>query len=134
MIDLMCNILSQEDYVDLVARIDGPSNATRLVNFILDMLLNHRISSQGSTTTGHIMQRARRFMLKIISKTPIIPPSLIVTGISIPVDCDYIGCGGFGRVFKGERRGEVVALKVLFKSDNQVVSLFFLEFSLYCDS
>ena len=128
---LVCEILHREDYVGLATRIDDPSDASHLLDFILDMLLNHRISS---SAVVDVTWRARRFMLKLISKTPIIPPSLIVTGISIPVDCDYIGCGGFGRVFKGERRGEVVALKVLFKSDNQVVRLFFPELSLYCDS
>ncbi|KAF8324229.1 hypothetical protein F5887DRAFT_1147419, partial [Amanita rubescens] len=66
------------------------------------------------------LRRVRRFILKIISKIPIIPPSMIVTGVSIPDDRDYIGGGGFGRVFKGERSGEVVALKVLYKSENQV--------------
>ena len=119
----MCSILSREDYVGLATRIDDPLDASHLLDFILDMLLNHRISSSATDIT----RRARRFMLKVISKIPIIPSSLIVTGVSIPVDRDYIGCGGFGRVFKGERRGEVVALKVLFKSDNQVVRLFVLE-------
>ncbi len=95
------------------------------------MLLNHpaslnrRVSivSGREFTTADIMRRVRRFILKVISKIPIIPPSLIVTGVSIPDDRDYIGGGGFGRVFKGERSGEVVALKVLYKSENQVVCL-----------
>ena len=121
----MCHeILSQEHYISLVTQIDDPSDASHLLDFILDMLLNHRIS--GSAIVD-ITRRARRFMLKVISKIPIVPPSLIVTGVSIPIDHDYIGCGGFGRVFKGKRHGQVVALKVLFKSDNQVVRLFVLE-------
>ena len=74
-----------------------------------------------------IAWRARRFMLKVISKIPIIPPSLIVTGINVPVDRDYIGGGGFGHVFKGKQQGRVIALKVLYKSDNQVVCLFVFE-------
>ncbi|KAF8333689.1 kinase-like domain-containing protein [Amanita rubescens] len=59
-------------------------------------------------------------MLKIISNISIIPPSLIVTGVTMPAGRDYIGSGGFGRVFKGELRGAVVALKVLYRSENQV--------------
>ena len=34
---------------------------------------------------------------------------------------EYIGGGGFGDILKGELRGEVVALKVLYKTDNDVV-------------
>jgi len=36
-------------------------------------------------------------------------------------ELEYIGSGGFGRVFIGELRGAAVALKVLYKSDNDVV-------------
>ena len=120
-------IISQEDYIHLVTQIDNPSDAGELLDLILNMLLNHHILSQDSTMPDISARRARRFMLKIISKIPIIPPSLIVTGVNIPVDRDYIGGGGFGHVFKGERRGKVVALKVLYKSDNQVVCLFVFE-------
>ncbi len=62
-------------------------------------------------------------MFKIITRIPVIPPSLIVTGVSIPEKRDHIGIGGFGRVFKGKLQGAVVALKLLYKSDNYVVSL-----------
>ncbi len=40
----------------------------------------------------------------------------------MPEKRDYIGSGGFGRIFKGELQGAAVALKVLYKSDNNVVS------------
>ena len=40
----------------------------------------------------------------------------------MPAECDHIGSGGFGRVFIGELQGAAVALKVLYKSDNDVVS------------
>ncbi|KAF8332885.1 kinase-like domain-containing protein [Amanita rubescens] len=39
----------------------------------------------------------------------------------MPAERKYIGGGGFGRVFKGEWRGKIVALKVLYKPDNQVL-------------
>jgi hypothetical protein len=116
----MCDILSREDYINFSAQIEAP-DATNLVDFILDMLRNHRVTDQ-NTVTVNIARRARRFMFKVISKTPVIPPSLVVTGVSVPAEGDYIGGGGFGRVFKGELRGSIVALKVLYKSDNDVVS------------
>ena len=60
-------------------------------------------------------------MLKVIQKTPVLPESLNVTGIRIPAQ-HYIGRGGFGQVFKGELRGEIVALKLLYKADNNIAS------------
>ena len=35
---------------------------------------------------------------------------------------NYIGCGGFGHVFEAKMGEEVVALKELYKPDNDVVS------------
>ena len=61
-------------------------------------------------------------MLKVITKTPVIPKSLIVTGITMPAERDSIGYGGFGHVFKGKRGRKNVALKVVYKADNNVVS------------
>lgn len=61
-------------------------------------------------------------MIKIISRIPVIPQSLIVTGVRIPGERHYIGGGGFGRIFAGELQGTAVALKVLHKSDNTLVS------------
>ena len=67
-----------------------------------------------------LKRRARRFMLKVITKTPVIPESLTVTGVRT-AEHDHIGRGGFGYVFKGELQGDIVALKVLYKVDNNVV-------------
>ena len=61
-------------------------------------------------------------MLKVIKKMPVLPESLNVTEIRIPAQHDYIGHGGFGHVFKGELRGDIVALKLLYKADNNIVS------------
>ena len=63
-------------------------------------------------------------MLKVIKKMPVLPESLNVTEIRIPAQHDYIGHGGFGHVFKGELRGDIVALKLLYKADNNIVSCF----------
>ncbi len=61
-------------------------------------------------------------MIKVISKTPVIPPSLIVTGVKMPVKRNYIGSGEFGCVFRGKLQGAAVALKLLYKSEDEVVS------------
>ena len=60
-------------------------------------------------------------MFKIVSETPVMACSLIVTGVSMPAERDYIGSGGYGRIYKGDLHGAVVALKVLYKSDNNAV-------------
>jgi len=64
-------------------------------------------------------------MFKIISKMPIIPTSLFVTGVSMPVNREYIGGGGFGQILKGKLKGGAVALKLLYKTDNEVVRCLF---------
>lgn len=89
---------------------------------MLHLLRDGRLSNLN--TTVDINRRARRFMLKIIKQTPVIPESLIVTGISVPAERDYIGRGGFGYVFKGELRGNAVAMKVLYKADTNIVSFY----------
>ncbi|KAF8321905.1 kinase-like domain-containing protein [Amanita rubescens] len=61
-------------------------------------------------------RRARRLMLKMITKTPVTPSSLFVKGINAKVDYDYVGRGGFGFIFKGELKGAAVALKLLYKT------------------
>ena len=60
-------------------------------------------------------------MLFRSKKMPVLPESLNVTGIRIPAQHDYIGRGGFGHVFKGDLRGDAIALKVLYKTDNNNV-------------
>ena len=72
-------------------------------------------------------------MFKIISETPVVPRSFIVTGVTMPDKRDYIGRGAYGNVFKGELRGTVVALKVLYKNDagDNLVNLQCLESSLF---
>ncbi len=51
-------------------------------------------------------------MLKMKTKTPVTPSSLLVKGINAKVDYDWTGRGGSGFVFKGA----AVALKLLFKA------------------
>ena len=45
-----------------------------------------------------------------------------MTEVKVPAKRDYIGGGSFGGVCKGELRGEIVALKVLYKTGDNVVS------------
>lgn len=48
-----------------------------------------------------------------------------MTEVKVPAKRDYIGHGGFGDVFKGKLCGEIVALKVLYRTgDNVIVSPF----------
>ena len=89
-------------------------------NLMLHLALHDRLTNLSGTVD--IKRRARQFMLKVITKSPVIPESLIVSGIRMPAEHDYIGRGGFGQVFKGELQGSAVALKVLYKADNNVVS------------
>jgi hypothetical protein len=86
-----------------------------LLEFILHVLRHRYLSNQDATMD--VSRRARRLMFKIISKTPIVPRSFIITEVSMPNKRDYIGRGGYGNVFKGKFRGTVVALKELYKND-----------------
>ena len=121
-VNLICKLLSGEDYISVAEQLSQDSDVENLVDFMLHLLRDDLLSNLDETMGNDIKRRARRLMFKIISRTPVIPPSLIVIGVDMPEERDYIGSGGFGRIFKGELQGAVVALKVLFKSDNNVVS------------
>ncbi|KAF8325508.1 kinase-like domain-containing protein [Amanita rubescens] len=71
-----------------------------------------------------VSQRARRLMFKIISKTPVVPRSLIVTEVSMPDKRDYIGRGGYGNVFKGEFRAQSLRLKSYTKTIHRCLIFF----------
>ncbi|KAF8326171.1 kinase-like domain-containing protein [Amanita rubescens] len=113
-IDLLRRLLSRDDYVGIAEKIRQDSDVMNLLEFILHVLRHRYLSNQDATMD--VGRRARRLMFKIISKTPVVPRSLIVTEVSMPDKRDYIGCGGYGNVFKGEFRGTVVALKELYKN------------------
>jgi hypothetical protein len=119
-LDLLRRLLSRDDYIGIAEKIRRASDVMDLLEFTLHVLRHRYLSSLDAI---NLDRRARRFMFKIISKTPVVPRSFIVTGITMPDKRDYIGRGGYGNVFKGEFRGTVVALKVLYKNDaNNLVS------------
>ncbi|KAF8730338.1 hypothetical protein AX14_005639 [Amanita brunnescens Koide BX004] len=116
-IDLICKLFSREDYVSFAAQVTNISVAKDLLDFILHLLHDPRLMTLNGTMD--IKRRGRRFIMKVITKTPVIPESLIVTGIKT-AEHDHVGRGGFGHVFMGELQGNAVALKVLYKADNNV--------------
>ena len=105
-IDLICKLFSRDDYVSFAERLCDASDAKNLLDFILHLLREGRLTNMDGTVD--FTQQGRRFMLKVITKTPVIPESLIITGISMPAERDRIGCGGFVRLFKGKQGGKTL--------------------------
>jgi hypothetical protein len=114
--------MDPKDYVKITEQLsDTESDVNNMLDFILHLVCNNRLSNPNATLPD-ANWRARRLMIKVITKTPVIPTSLLLTGVIRPAESEYIGAGGFGHVYKGELRGRAVALKVLYKADNSVVS------------
>ena len=118
-IDLLHNLLTREDYVDAAEKLNNSSDIKNMLEFILFILRNRYFSNPDPNVDTN--RRARRLMSKIISKSPVMPRSLFLTGLTMPSDRNLIGGGGFGLVFKGEHEGKALALKVLYKTRNNVV-------------
>ncbi|KAF8734663.1 hypothetical protein AX14_003174 [Amanita brunnescens Koide BX004] len=112
-IDLARSLLTTKNYVNSALQLTGVSDTELLLDFMLYLLCRGHLSCSEVPDAN---RRARRLMLKMITKTPVTPSSLFVEGVSVKVDHDYIGRGGFGFVFKGEFRGAAVALKLLYKT------------------
>ena len=113
--------MDPKDYAKITEQLNNVSDVNNMLDFLLCLVVNGHLSNTNATLSD-ANWRARRLMFKIIAKTPVVPTSLIVTGVSMPAEHDYIGGGGFGHVYKGELVGIAVALKVLYKSNNSVVS------------
>ena len=101
--------------MNVAGQLSDASDVKNVLDFMLCLLLDGHLSD------ADVNLRARRLMLKAITKTPVMPRSLFVTGVKVKVDRDYIASGGFGLVFKGELEGRFVALKVLYKAQNNIV-------------
>ena len=112
-------MLTREDYVDAAEKLNNSSDIKNVLEFILFVLRNRYFSNLDHNVDTN--RRARRLMSKIISKSPVMPRSLFLTGLTMPSDRDLIGGGGFGLVFKGEHEGKALALKVLYKTHNNNV-------------
>jgi hypothetical protein len=59
-------------------------------------------------------RKARKLMIKLVSKTNVLPRHLFITDLE--KDPQAVAVGGFGRVFKGKYGGQLVALKMLYQS------------------
>jgi hypothetical protein len=114
----MYKLLSQNDYLEVVAHLSDVSDVQNMVDFVLCLLCDGHLPNSDANWRASL----RRLMFKVMTKTPVMPRSLFVTGVKVKVDRDYIDGGGFGLVFKGELLGKFVALKVLRKADNNIVS------------
>ena len=112
-IDLARSLLTTNNYVNAALQLAGESDTELLLDFMLYLLCRGHLSCSEVPDAN---RRARRLMLKMIKKTPVMPSSLFVEGINAQVDYDCIGRGGFGFVFKGELKGAAVALKLLYKT------------------
>ena len=123
-IDLIRNLLSMDpkDYVKIAEQLSDTSDVNNMLDFMLYLVCNDHLSNPNAILSD-ANWRARRLMIKIVTKTPVIPTSLIVAGVTMPAERDYIGSGGYGHVYKGELGGKTVALKVLHKANNSVVGL-----------
>ena len=74
MIDLVCHILSGEDYIKPVAQLDKVSDAKNLLDFLLEMLqFDVPFSNQNSSMAVDMVQRGRQVMLEVFSKMHIVP-------------------------------------------------------------
>jgi hypothetical protein len=60
-------------------------------------------------------RRARRLIFKLINKTDVSLKFLLITDVRIEWYHDAVGMGGFARVYRGDYKGQPVALKVLDK-------------------
>ena len=105
--------------MDAAEKLNDYSDIMNMLDFILFVLRNRYFSDPDPNVETN--RRARRLMSKIISKSPVIPRSLFLTGLTIPSNRDFVGGGVFGLVYKSEYEGKVVALKGLYKTRNHVV-------------
>ena len=108
MVELMRMWLSKEDGVAVPPMVTHASDVDNLLDFMLYVLRNCSLITPDAKMD--LNRRARRVMSKILTKIPVIPRCLFLTGLSVSAD----------RV-KGVLEGSPVSLKVLHQT-NLVVS------------
>jgi hypothetical protein len=115
--------MDPKDYGEIAEQLSDTSESdiSNMLDFILFLVRGGHLLNRNATLSD-ANWRARRLMIKVITKTPVIPTSIIVTGVSMPAGRDCIGSGGFGEVYKGKLGRTSVALKVIYKANNNVVS------------
>jgi hypothetical protein len=119
-IELFHNLLTRQDYVHAAEKLNHPSDVKNMLDFILFILPNRCLSNPDPNVDTN--RRARRLMFEIMSKSPVMPRSLFLTGLTMPGDHDVIRRSlSSGLVSKGEHEGKVVALKGLHKPSDNVV-------------
>lgn len=68
-------ILSREDYINCAAQLVHSSDAKNLLDFTLHTLRHGSYLSKMGPSITEMMQRARQFMLEVISKIHAVPLS-----------------------------------------------------------
>jgi hypothetical protein len=96
------------------------------MHFLIQLLRNHTLTNSGSQNANW---KVRRLMSKLLSTTTVIPNSLFITDVKAEPHLGSIGVGGSGSVFRGEYKGQQVALKKLYKVhhyDVRAITRFFV--------
>ena len=126
-VNLVHKFLSRDDYINVAAELNGTSVITDLVDLMLYLICHGDLSN-----SLHANNRARQFMLSIMTRTPVMPKSLFMMEVGPLTNRALINVGRFGLVFKTELWGKLVALKVLHRTYNNTVSCSYQSHNILC--
>ncbi|KAF8631111.1 hypothetical protein AX17_005156 [Amanita inopinata Kibby_2008] len=107
-VDLLVEFLGLKNYINLGLQIVDLEDIEKLLDFLVHLLHNNILSA----VIPDANRRARRLMLKLLTRTVIIPKSLYLPNVSMEIP-DYVARGGFANIFVGNYNGARVALKRL---------------------